>query len=93
MLAVTLGNDERPTEAAGRGGPAPIRHSSFVIRNSKIPGLSIMDFCSLSVDRADEFLSSLKLTEFQQKIAGELIKEIRARLGFLKNVGRALHSR
>ena len=29
----------------------------------------------------------LKLTEFQQKIADEVIKEIRARLGFLKNVG------
>src|SRR5204863_4905742 len=29
----------------------------------------------------------LKLTEFQQKIAQELIKEIRARFGFLKNVG------
>jgi excinuclease ABC subunit A len=52
-----------------------------------LPGLSIMDVCSLSVDRADEFFASLKLTEFQEKIAHEVIKEIRARLGFLKNVG------
>jgi excinuclease ABC subunit A len=52
-----------------------------------LPGLSIMDICSLSVDRADEFFASLKLSEFQEKIARELIKEIRARLGFLKNVG------
>ena len=52
-----------------------------------IPGLSIMDLCSLSVERADEFFATLKLTEFQEKIARELIKEIRARLGFLKNVG------
>jgi excinuclease ABC subunit A len=39
------------------------------------------------VDQADEFFAGLKLTEFQLKIAGEVVKEIRARLGFLKNVG------
>jgi excinuclease ABC subunit A len=54
---------------------------------SKIPGLSIMDVCGLAVGQADEVFANLKLTEFQQKIAGEPIKEIRARLGFLKNVG------
>jgi len=54
---------------------------------SNIPGLSIMDVCGLSVGQADEFFADLKLTEFQQKIAAELIKEIRSRLGFLKNVG------
>jgi excinuclease ABC subunit A len=54
---------------------------------SKIPGLSIMDVCGLSVAQADAFFADLKLTEFQQKIAAEVIKEIRARLGFLKNVG------
>jgi excinuclease ABC subunit A len=53
----------------------------------KIPGLSIMDVCSLSVEKADEFFENLKLTEFEQKIANEVVKEIRARLGFLKNVG------
>ena len=53
----------------------------------RIPGLSIMDVCSLSVEKADEFFAGLKLTEFQRKIAAEVIKEIRARLGFLKNVG------
>jgi excinuclease ABC subunit A len=53
----------------------------------QIPGLSIMDVCSLSVEKADDFFATLKLTEFEQKIAGEVIKEIRARLGFLKNVG------
>jgi excinuclease ABC subunit A len=52
-----------------------------------LPGLSIMDVCALSVERADEFFATLKLTEFQEKIARDVIKEIRARLGFLKNVG------
>jgi excinuclease ABC subunit A len=75
ILAVTLGD----------ASPNP----KSEIRNPKsaIPGLSIMDVCLLSVDKADEFFASLKLTEFQLKIAGEVIKEIRARLGFLKNVG------
>jgi excinuclease ABC subunit A len=53
----------------------------------KLPGLSIMDACSLSVDKADEFFANLKLTEFQEKIAHDIAKEIRSRLGFLKNVG------
>ena len=56
-------------------------------KETRIPGLSIMDVCSLSVEKADEFFAGLKLTEFQQKIAAEVVKEIRARLGFLKNVG------
>ena len=46
-----------------------------------------MDVCALSIARADDFFANLQLTEFQRKIAAELIKEIRARLGFLKNVG------
>jgi len=53
----------------------------------QIPGLSIMDVCALSVERADEFFAGVRLTEFQEKIAHDIIKEIRARLGFLKNVG------
>ena len=75
ILAVTLGDGEFA--------------SQFKIKNSKpkIAGLSIMDVCSLSVDRADAFFAGLKLTEFEEKIAREVIKEIRARLGFLKNVG------
>jgi len=52
-----------------------------------IPGLSIMDVCALSVDRADAFFANLRLTEFQRTIAADILKEIRARLGFLKNVG------
>ena len=46
-----------------------------------------MDVCALSIGRADDFFATLQLTDFQRKIAAELIKEIRARLGFLKNVG------
>jgi len=56
-------------------------------RSPHIPGLSIMDVCALSVERADEFFASLKLTEFEERIAHDVLKEIRARLGFLQNVG------
>jgi len=64
--------------------PSPITHHASRIT---LPGLSIMDVCALSVARADEFFATLRLTEFQEKIAHDLIKEIRARLGFLTNVG------
>ncbi len=75
ILAVTLGGEPD--------------NSKFKTQNSKlkIPGLSIMDVCALSVEAADDFFATLKLTDFQEKIAHEVIKEIRARLGFLKNVG------
>jgi excinuclease ABC subunit A len=75
ILAVTLGNDD------------PNRKSKIENRKLRIPGLSIMDVCALSVEKADDFFAGLKLTEFEEKIAHEVIKEIRARLGFLKNVG------
>src|SRR5208282_4001648 len=39
------------------------------------------------VEQADAFFAGLSLTEFQRKIAAELLKEIRSRLAFLKNVG------
>jgi excinuclease ABC subunit A len=52
-----------------------------------VPGHSIMDVCALSVEQADEFFAGLCLTDFQRKISAELIKEVRSRLGFLKNVG------
>jgi excinuclease ABC subunit A len=80
ILAVTIGNDlATPTRASGLASRTP--------KTPPIPGLSIMDVCALSIERADSFFADLKLSDFQQKIAGELIREVRARLGFLKNVG------
>ncbi|MDW7980611.1 MAG: excinuclease ABC subunit UvrA, partial [Verrucomicrobiales bacterium] len=75
VLAVTLGgeNPKYKTRLPGRG--------------IELPGLSIMDVCRLTVEEADEFFAGLKLSQFQEKVARELIREIRARLGFLKNVG------
>jgi excinuclease ABC subunit A len=87
ILAVTLSNAECGVQNAELPARGDIPHSARRSSQSKIPGLSIMDVCLLSVNKADEFFALLKLTEFQLKIAGEVIKEIRARLGFLKNVG------
>ena len=41
----------------------------------------------MTVDQAGHFVGSLALTDLQQNIAGEILKEIRLRLSFLRNVG------
>ncbi|MGA3162970.1 MAG: excinuclease ABC subunit UvrA [Verrucomicrobiota bacterium] len=87
ILAVTLGNDISVGQASSLSPSSPKKNRDRRDACPTIPGLSIMDVCGLSVERADEFFAGLKLTEFEEKIAHEVIKEIRARLGFLKNVG------
>ena len=53
-----------------------------------IHGLNIMDVCNLGIDAAlDFFENNLKLTEYELLIADQIIKEITARLGFMKSVG------
>ncbi|MBQ6472926.1 MAG: excinuclease ABC subunit UvrA [Victivallales bacterium] len=52
-----------------------------------IRGLNIHQFCSLSIDRAFDFIEKLDLTQTEKAIGGEILKEIRARLGFLRSVG------
>src|SRR5262245_19263852 len=82
VLAVTLRSSQEPAPASP--DPAkPVKQP----RRVPIPGLSIIDVCCLSVDQAQEFFAGLQLTEFQQKIAVEPLKEIRARLSFLHDVG------
>ena len=49
--------------------------------------LSIHDFCQLPITQALEFMQNLTLTEQQQRIADQILKEIRSRLGFLNSVG------
>ena len=52
-----------------------------------VDGKNIDEVCGLSVKKADEFFHDLKLPEKEQIIAEEILKEIRARIGFLNNVG------
>ena len=51
------------------------------------PSLSLPEVCELSIDRAYEFFTGLKLDKTRQFVAAEPLKEIRNRLGFLLNVG------
>ena len=46
-----------------------------------------MELTALSVTNALEFFEKLQLTEREQLIGARIIKEIRERLGFLRNVG------
>ncbi len=48
---------------------------------------NIHEFCSLSISDALDFVNGLKFTETEQEIAREIVKEIKARLGFLVSVG------
>ena len=52
-----------------------------------VGGLNIADFCKMSVVDALDFVGQLKLTEKEQIIGAEIIKEINERLNFLKSVG------
>ncbi|MBQ8309818.1 MAG: excinuclease ABC subunit UvrA [Clostridia bacterium] len=52
-----------------------------------VGGLNIHEFCSMSIVSALDFVNQLHLTETEQKIAAEILKEIRSRLGFLVSVG------
>ena len=52
-----------------------------------VGGSSIHQFCEKPVDEALAFLDTITLTDTQAMIADQILKEIRARLGFLKSVG------
>ncbi len=52
-----------------------------------VGGKNIMEFCDLSVMEAINFVDQLELSPTHQKIAEEILKEIKGRLTFLANVG------
>ena len=54
-----------------------------------VGGKNIAELCDLSVADLLAFLDGLELTETEHRIADVILKEIRARLNFLKNVGLA----
>ncbi|MEZ0493039.1 excinuclease ABC subunit UvrA [Kineococcus sp. TBRC 1896] len=53
----------------------------------KIAGHSISDICALPIDECSRFLDTMQLSPRAKKIAGQVLKEIQARLGFLLDVG------
>ena len=52
-----------------------------------VDGKSIFDVCDMPVVRELAWINGLKLEGSAQLIAGEVLKEIKARLGFLNDVG------
>ena len=52
-----------------------------------VGGKNIAQMSDMSITEAIDFVDSLVLTEKQQIIAAQILKEIKVRLGFLKNVG------
>lgn len=52
-----------------------------------VGGKNIYELTELSVSQTIDFFNGLKLSESEMKIAGQVLKEIRSRLNFLKDVG------
>ncbi|MBM4141823.1 MAG: excinuclease ABC subunit A, partial [Nitrospira sp.] len=55
--------------------------------NIKIQGINIGEFARMSVQNALLFINNLTLTEREQAIASRVLKEVRDRLYFLKDIG------
>jgi excinuclease ABC subunit A len=52
-----------------------------------VQGKSIADVTAMTVSESVEMFRSLALSDRDEQIVGQVVKEIRARLGFLENVG------
>ena len=55
--------------------------------NASNLGSNIVDFTSLSIRDAKEFMDALELSEFRTEVAAPIIREITSRLDFMLNVG------
>ncbi len=60
---------------------------SAIARAVTVGGIGIMDFCRLSISQALEFINDLHLDGSMAVVADQIVKEIRARLTFLMDVG------
>ncbi|MBI3998214.1 MAG: excinuclease ABC subunit UvrA [Armatimonadetes bacterium] len=70
--------------------PCPDCHGTRLKPESlsvKVGGKTIAEATALTVRQALEFFSTLQLSDREGLIAGQILKEIRARLGFMVNVG------
>ena len=70
--------------------PCPVCHGARLSPEMlavTVGGLNIDQITRLSVSAMLDFVNRLELTETEEKIAHEILKEIRARLGFLVSVG------
>ena len=70
--------------------PCPCCHGdrlSEIARAVTVGGIGIMDFCRMNIGQALEFMDNLHLEGNMALVAAQIVKEIRARLRFLTDVG------
>ncbi len=70
--------------------PCPRCHGerlSDIARAVTVGGIGIMDFCRMSIRQELEFMEQLKLTGNMALVAEQIVREIKARLQFLMDVG------
>ena len=87
---MSMGNSEEYYEQFIEEAPCPVCNGKRLCPNSlavTVGGINIDDFCAMSVENALEFMNNFKPEGADKKISAEIIKEIKARLGFLASVG------
>ena len=70
--------------------PCPRCHGdrlSEIARAVTVGGIGIMDFCAMSVDKELQFMENLHLDGNMALVAEQIVREIKARLQFLMDVG------
>ncbi len=72
------------TQTCSTCGGGRLRKESLAV---KFNNMNITEVTSLSIERASGFFSNLELTEREQLISNQILKEIRTRLQFLLDVG------
>lgn len=55
--------------------------------NVKINGKNIGEVVRMSIEQAHDFFQKLKLTDFEERVAHQILKELRSRLTYLVDVG------
>ena len=60
---------------------------SPIARAVTVGGIGIMDFCRMSIRQELDFMESLELTGNMAIVAEQIVREIKSRLQFLKDVG------
>lgn len=70
--------------------PCPDCHGHRLKKESlavTVGGKNISELCNLSVNDCADFINGLELSKRDKMISGQIVKEIKSRLGFLKSVG------
>ena len=81
---------KREIEECMAQSPCPDCHGKRLRREAlavTVGGISIHEFCEKPITEALAFLDTITLSPTQMMIADQILKEIRARLGFLRSVG------